>query len=165
MPGISEKPVSRDTLLSIKKCARSASKVLGIEPRSSTPSVVTAAVDQFVRRWQQGKRPAASLLSAEDAPLIIGSLWGEAIVSRFKWQWGMVTFHDHNDVVAPAVFSADRSLAIYPLHFLLGCFSDPAVDVTIMLAYNVLKANSIQKKRPGAFYNLMDGVHRIVRSV
>lgn len=164
MAGISEKPVSPDTLLSIKKCARSASKVLGIEPRASTPSVIAAAVDEFVHQWQKGNRPDYSVLTQDDAPLIIGSLWGEAIVSRFKWQWAMVNFHDHNNAVAPAVLSPDRSLAIYPLHFLLGCFNDPHVDVTILLSYNMLKAGSLDgmKLKPGSYYNLMDSVHRIV---
>ncbi len=158
MGSISEKPVSPDTRLSIKKCARSASKLLGIQPRSSTPSVIASTIDEFVSEWQKGNRPADSVLSLDDAPLIIGSLWGEALVSRFKWEWAMLTFHDHNNVVAPAVVAPDRSLAIFPLHYLLGCFTDAGVEVEILQAYNLLKAGAIGESKPGEYFNLMDGV-------
>lgn len=158
MADISEKPVSPDTRLSIKKCAKSASKVLGIEPRSSTPSIIASTVDEFVVAWQKGNRPADSVLTLDDAPLIIGSLWGEAIVSRFKWDWAMLTFHDHNNFLAPAVVAPDRSLAIYPLHYLQGCFTDATVEVTILQAYNLLKAGSAGDAKPGEYFDLMDGV-------
>jgi hypothetical protein len=154
---ISEKPVSPDTRLSIKKCAKSASKVLGIEPRSSTPSIIASSIDEFVSEWQKGNRPGDSVLSLDDAPLIIGSLWGEALVSRFKWDWAMIMFHDHNNAIAPAVVSPDRSLAIYPLHYLHGCFTDPAAEVAILQAYNLLKAGSAGDAKPGEYLNLMDG--------
>ncbi len=156
---ISEQPVSPDTMLSIKKCARMASSVLKIEPRSSTPSVIASNVDTFARQWQKGHRPDPSILSIDDAPLIIGSLWGEAIASRFKWEWAMLTFHEHNNVIAPAVCSPDRALAIYPLHFLLGCFTDPTVEVTILQAYNLLKAGKAGDAKPGSYFNFMDGVY------
>ena len=162
MAGISEKPVSPDTLLSIKKCAKTAIRVLGMEPRQSTPSAIATALDEFVCQWQKGIRPNESLLPADDAPLIMGSLWGEAIVSRFRWEWAMVTFHDHGNSIAPAVVSPDRALAIYPLHFLTGCFEDSAVDATILLAYNMLKTGPIGNVAPSSYRDVMDGVHRIV---
>jgi hypothetical protein len=153
---ISEKPVSPDTRLSIKKCAKSAGQLLGIEPRSSTPSIIASTIDEFVIRWQKGNRPADSVLSPEDAPLIIGSLWGEALVSRFKWDWAMLTFHDYNDALAPAVVAADRSLVIYPLDYLHGCFVDPGIEVAVLKAYNLLKAGSTSEAQAGDFCNLMD---------
>jgi hypothetical protein len=161
MPGISEKPVSPDTRLSIKKCARSASKLLGIEPRASTPSIIAASIDEFICQWQAGKRPDPIALPPDDAPLIIGSLWGEALVSRFKWDWAMITFQDNQNVmvpaaVVPAVVSADRSLAIYPLDFLLACFTDSTVEVTVLQVYNQLKAGRVPHRRPGEYFNLMD---------
>ena len=101
-------------------------------------------------------------MAADDAPLMMGSLWGEAIVSRFKWDWAMVTFRDHDNSVAPAVVSPDRALAIYPLHYLTGCFEDSAVDVTILLAYNLLKAGSIGSVSRRSYRDVMAGVRRLV---
>jgi len=153
--GISEKPVSPDTLLSIKRCAKTGLRILGIEPRASMPSAIVAGVDRFVRQWQKGIRPAEAVLSAEDAPMIIGCLWAEALVSRFKWEWSMVRFADAGQIIAPAVLAADRSLVIYPLHFLTCCFADPAADVAILRAYNLLKAGAIPNARPRAYLDLM----------
>jgi hypothetical protein len=160
VPRISEQPVSPDTLLSIKKHARTASQLLGIEPRSSTPSVIAAAVDEFVNQWQKGCRPDRSLLPPEDAALIVGSLWGEAIVSRFRWIWVMVTFHGQHNVIAPAIVSPDRSLAIYPLDHLHECFSDPGMDVNILHSYNSLKTAATEDHSAGEYCNLMDKLHQ-----
>ena len=158
MSRISEQPVSPDTLLSIKKHARTASQLLGIEPRSSTPSVIAAVVNEFVNQWQRGVQPDASLLPHDDAPLIVGSLWGEALVSRFRWIWVMVTIHDQQNIVCPAVVAPDRSMAIYPLDHLHECFSDPGVDVNILSSYNMLKSGSIDEGAPGEYRNLMQCV-------
>lgn len=155
MAGISEKPVSPDTLLSIKKAARTASRMLGIEPRFSTPSVITTAVDDFVMRWQQGRRPDPGVLPPDDAPMIIGSLWGEAIVSRFKWEWTIVTFPEH--ILAPAVVAVDRSRVIYPLDHLAICFTQPSADIGIQRAYERLKAGLAQGEA-GAYVDLMRDV-------
>jgi hypothetical protein len=163
VPGISEKPVSPDTLLSIKKCARIALKVLGMEPRQSTPSAIVAGLDEFVVQWQKGIRPDQSLLSSDDAPLIMGSLWGEAVISRFGWQWAMVTFHDHDNAIAPAVVSPDRAVAIYPLHHLTGCFVDSA-EGSIVAAYNILKAG-IDDAVPRSYSDLMESMRRVVPRV
>jgi len=64
--------------------------------------------------------------------------------------------------VAFGVLSTDRSLAIYPLEFMLGCLRDPDVDVTVMLSFNMLQAGSIPKMKEKTYTNVMEGVHRIV---
>ena len=76
----------------------------------------------FVYAWQKGKRPPKKKLDPDDAPYMMGSLWGEQLVKRFGWGWRMITFHDHGDSVAPGVCAPDRLLLVYPIHFLMGCF-------------------------------------------
>ena len=135
-------------------------ELLGLADKSNDAQVLIEAVDAFVYGWQKGKRP--NELDADDAPFIFGILWGDQLVKRFGWDWAMVTFHEHGDSQAPGVLSPDRSLAVYPIHYLMGCFQDSGVDATIALSYNMLVAGSVGKLKPKQYFNLMDGVHRIV---
>ena len=162
MANISENPIDPGTLSSLQGCANEGRELLGLSGKTAEPKAVVEAIDAFVYAWQKGKRPPKKKLDPEDAPFIFGSLWGEQLAKRFGWQWAMVTFHDHGDSVAPAVLTPDRSLAVYPIHFLMGCFQDAGVDATVALSYNMLEAGSIGKLKPKGYVNLMDGVHRIV---
>lgn len=74
----------------------------------------------------------------------------------------MVTFHEHGDSMAPGVLSPDRALAVYPIHFVMGCLQDHTVDTTILIAFRMLEAGKIGSTTPGSSINLMDGVHRII---
>ena len=136
-------------------------KSLGVSP-DDDPAKIVAAVDAFVFDWQCGDHPPASVLDAEDAPFRIGAVWGEQLVRAFGWEWAMVTFHEHGDSTAPGVLSPDRALAVYPIHFIMGCLQDSTVDTTILLAFNMLKAGTIDDTEPGSYFNLMNGVHRII---
>ena len=160
--GVSEAPATQDVLDGIIACAESAGEPLNCDLSKLTPDKVIKLIDKFVCQWQKGNRPAPEVLEEEDAPFIMGSLWGQQLAKRFGWEWGMITFHDHGDSVAPAIISKDRSLVIYPMHFLTGCFQDPDVDATIELSYNLLKEGKLTEFKPGQYFNFMDGVHRIV---
>lgn len=162
MANISERPLDQKIAENIKGSAREALKVLGLTDKSVTASKAVEAVDTFVYRWQRGKRPDVSVIDPDDAPFMMGSLWGHLLVKKFSWEWAMLKFHDHGDSIAPGVLSPDRALAVYPIHFLIGCFRDPSVDCTILLSYNMLKAGSVGEVQPGEYMNLMEGVHRIV---
>src|SRR5262249_30203933 len=147
----------------IKGCADDALKVLGGDYASADPPTIVKAIDDFAFRWQDGERPPTDVVEdGEEARLIMGSLWGEQLVKQFGWQWAKVTFHDYGDTVAFGVFSPDRSLAIYPLEFMLGCLRDPNVDVTVMLSFNTLLAAKVPEAESKSYLNVMDGVHRIV---
>jgi hypothetical protein len=159
---ITERPVEPHILEGIKTCAKDAIGLLGFDPQKVEPRKVIEALDQFVYQWQKGKRLPPDVLGEEDAPFTFGSLWGLLWCRRFKWEWAHVTFHEHGDTVAHGVFSPDRALAIYPIHFLMGCMPNRGVDCTIALAYNMLSAGKIGETKPGEYFNLMDGVHRIV---
>lgn len=162
MASISEQKIQPDTFASIQSCARDAVDLLDIGDKASDPQAVVEAIDAFVYEWQKGQRPPPDILDPEDAPFVLGSLWGEQLVKRFGWEWAMMVFHEHGDSSAPGVVSPDRSLAVYPIHFLIGCLQNPDVDATLALSYNLLDAGKIGKMDPGQYFNLMDGVHRIV---
>src|SRR5262249_32117272 len=129
---------------------------------AADPKTVVDAIDAFVYAWQKGKRPAPKVLDPEDAPYALGGLWGHQLVRRFAWEWAMVTFHEHNDSVAPGVLSPDRALAVYPIHFLMGAMKNPGVDATIALSFNILEAGKASSAKPRRYFNLMEGVRRIV---
>lgn len=160
----SEQPLSADTAAAVSAEIERGTRLLGVAI-DDDPATIAAAVDAFVYAWQCGDRPPASVLDADDAPFILGAVWGEQLVRRFGWEWRMVTFHEHGDSVAPGVLSPDRALAIYPIHFIMGCLHDPTVDTTILLAFNMLEAGTIGPTPPGGFFNLMDGVQRIIPRV
>jgi len=157
---ITDEPLNDETMGSIRGCAGDALTVLGIDP-SANPTTIVEAVDGFAYRWQKGDRPPADVVEdTEQARLVFGSLWGEQLCRQFGWEWRKVVFGDGS--VAFGVVSPDRSLAIYPLDFMLGCMQDAGVDVTVMLSFNMLLAGSIPELPSRSYTNVMDVVHRIV---
>lgn len=160
----SEQPLSADTAAAVGAEIERGTRLLGVAI-DDDPATIVAAVDAFVYAWQCGDRPTASVLDAADAPFILGAVWGEQLVRRFGWEWRMVTFHEHGDSVAPGVLSPDRALAVYPIHFVMGCLQDHTVDTTILIAFRMLEAEKIASTTPGSYFNLMDGVHRIIPRV
>ncbi len=163
---LTEEPIPSDIMGNIKGCADDALEVLGGDLSSADPVTIVDAIDDFAYRWQKGDRPPADVIEdGDDAPLIFGSLWGEQLVKQFGWQWAKVIFHDYDDSCAFGVFSPERSLAIYPFEFMLGCMRNPAVDVTVMLSFNMLLAGEFQQEQEAnqkSYLNVMDVVHRIV---
>lgn len=161
MPKISAGPIPEETLASIRGCVADALAVLGREFASADPAAVVEAVNEFAYRWQKGRRPPADVVAdLEEARLLFGSLWGEQLVKQFGWDWVQVSFPDGSS--AYGVVSRDRSLAVYPLEFLLGCFQDPGVNMTVALAFNLLVAGGVPRMPRRSYTNVMDGVHRIV---
>jgi hypothetical protein len=161
MENVTEHPLEASTAEALLGSNEQGLHILGLDDSADPPTVINA-IDEFVDAWQQGDRPPADELDPEDAPFALGSLWGEQLVRQFGWEWGMITFHDHGNSKAPAVLSPDRALAIYPIHFLMGCMENDGVDCTVALAFNMLAAGSIGELEPRGYLNLMDGVHRIV---
>jgi hypothetical protein len=157
----SEQPISDEVMGSIRGCAADALTVLGPEFESADPPAVVKAIDAFAYRWQKGDRPPSEVVEDTDlARLIFGSLWGEQLVKQFAWEWVQVNFGDGS--FAYGVVSPDRSLAVYPLEFMLGCMQDANVDVTVALAFNMLVAGSVPRMRRRSYTNVMEGVHRII---
>lgn len=162
-PAHSEQPLSPDTAKLISGSARDGLAMLGLD-ESSSPQTVIDSLDAFVDAVQHGERLLPDGIDKDDLPYICGSLWGEQLARQFGWQWATVTFHRHGDTQAPGILSPDRKAAIYPIHFLIGCFRDPGVDCTIALCFNLLVADKMSdlKVSDQTYINLMDRVGRIV---
>jgi len=157
----SERPLRDDTTEALRAEVERGTKLLAVSP-DDDPAVIVAAVDACVYDWQCGQKPPESVLDAEDAPFTLGAVWGQQLVRAFGWEWVTITFHEHGDTTAPGVLAPDRALAVYPIHFIMGCLQDSSVDATILLAFNMLKAGTLAPTTPGSYFNLMDGVHRII---
>src|SRR5262245_59146522 len=109
MANITEQLLRPDTASLLQGAAKDGLRILGLET-TAEPTAIVEAIDKFVDNWQLGKRPPADTLDPEDAPYAMGSLWGQQLVRQFKWEWGMITFHDHGDSHAPGVLSPKRDL-------------------------------------------------------
>ncbi len=145
----------------IQRWATDAAALLELSSTASAEAIVRT-IDEFVFAWQKGERPQVA--PDQDLSATLGSLWGQQLVREFGWQWAAVAFSDNADadVDAVGVFSADRSLAIYPFHFVFGCMEDGA-PVTIALAFNLLVDGSRIPALPkNGYENVMDNVHHIV---
>ena len=162
MARISEDPCPADTLENIRACATDALDTLELVSAPSEPREAISGVNEFIRRWHKENRPGEGSEDFEDSRLCMAALWGEQLAATFGWQWAWVTFHDFDDSRALGVFSANRSLAIYPFEFLLGCMRNPDVPVTILLAFNMLSAGKIPDYPANSFVNVMDHVHHII---
>ncbi len=154
-----DRPATDAVLTNLRGCAADAAGVLGLAA-DATPAGRVAAVDAFVDRWQHGDRPAAGVVAADDVPYLLGSLWGAALVAALGWAWAEVTFNRHKETAALAVVSPDRSLAIFPVHFVLACLEDTGVDCTVALAFEQLTAGAVDGYTPGGYANVMDVVYR-----
>lgn len=161
MAKVSEEPLPAKTVDLLRGAQREGLGVLGLDD-TAAPQVVVNAIDAFVDAWQEGARPPKETLDPEVAHCALGGLWGEQLVRQLRWDWAMVTFHEHGNSKAPGVLSPDRALAVYPIHFIKGCFQDPRVDCTVALAFNMLVGGKTGQQPAKGYFNVMAGVHRIV---
>lgn len=159
-PKITEVLLDPETVTQLHEVAAEAASFLGVDLLTDTPATIIERIDECVYRTQKGDGP--TLPDDEQIDAFLGTLWGEAMVKEFGWNWSKVIFHEYDDAEAVGVFSPDRSLAIYPFHFIYGCVENDA-PVTIMLAFNILKDGSRVPKLPEYGYeNVMDNVHHII---
>lgn len=115
------------------------------------------AINEYVTA--QSKLDLSEIDAWIERALPIGTLWGELYVKELGWEWIKVHFEDES--TAMGVFSKDRSVGIYPWHFVLGCIENGAT-VTILLAWNMLQGGAIPEHGKNSYTNLMDGVHYII---
>jgi hypothetical protein len=123
------------------------------------PLKIVTAINAFVSKPPRGS--SGRVDNWTDRALPLGSLWGQQLVRQFGWEWSGVVFHDRGDTKAIGVLTKDRSLAIYPWHFVFGCLENNA-PVTILLSFNMLLANKIPAQNKGEYVNLMDHVHHVI---
>jgi hypothetical protein len=157
---ISEEAIDSETLDPILGCANDAAQMLGIDLEKLSPQEIVSHIDNCILNIQKGQGP--EIHEEDDPALTLGSLWGQQLVKELGWEWSSVTFHEHDDTKAVGVFSKDRSLAIYPFHFVYGCLENNAT-VTILLSFNMLvDGKRIPSLPAGGFENVMDNVSHIV---
>ena len=58
-----------------------------------------------------------------------------------------------------------RYATIYPIHFILGCMQDSAVDTPILLSFNMLKHLKPDSPTEPKYANFLEQVFRIVPRV
>lgn len=156
---VTEDRIKTSTLVHIEGSAGEGAELVGVRVDAAPLEIVTA-VNQFVSK-QQRRRRSSRVDNWTDRALPLGSLWGCQLVRQFGWEWSGVIFHEHGDSKAVGVFAKDRSLAVYPWHFIFGSLENKA-PVTILLSFNMLAAGRIPAQRAKAYVNLMEGVHHIV---
>ena len=140
-------------MANLRGCAADARRALGLADDAGPAEVVTA-VDAAVWAWQRG----SDRIDRRDVPYLLGSLWGEAVVAAFGWAWAEVVFRRHEDTPAIAVVSPDRSLALFPIHHLLGLAGGPAADCAVRAAFEALAAGRVDGFPPGGYVDVMDHV-------
>ncbi|MGN6543758.1 MAG: hypothetical protein ACTHK7_01825 [Aureliella sp.] len=153
----SESQLSPEMRDAIDDYAAEAARILGLDaPETMSPDEIVEAVDQCVCQLQKGAGP--KFAEDEEAALLLGCLWGQQLVRQLRWQWVGVTFHEFDNAEATGVVSANRSLAIYPFHFIFECLENQA-PVTIRLAFDILKEGRRVPSLPARGYeNVMDHV-------
>jgi hypothetical protein len=153
----SEIPLDSETADMIVRCAQAAEVMLKLDATSLTAAEVVTAIDRCLVAMQQNTGPAVP--EEDDPAFTLGSLWGNQLVRELGWEWSIVTFEEHNDTEAVGVFSPNRELAIYPLHFVWACLEN-AAPVTIKLAFEILTDGSrVPPLPPKSYENVMDHVH------
>lgn len=157
---ISEREVEDEIMDLIRGSAKTAAQILGIDSDQASDAEVISAIDECVFGIQ--KRQGPQIDEGEHPNYLLGSLWGEQLVKKLGWHWANLIFHDYDDAKTIAVVSPDRSLAIYPFHFIEACLEGEA-SVTIELAYNMLVDGHNVPEIPAYKYeNVMECVHHIV---
>lgn len=159
---VTERKLNDDELAEFDHYFREGLKVLEIS-ENSPPEDIVLAVDGFVDEWQESEPDDTDDSSPEEdnvgMALALGIVWGNQIVRKFGWSWVFVTT---GQTERYAVVSPDRSLVIYPAYFLKKCLDDPAVDCTVMLAFNMQQDDKLAKEVPGTYADVMRSVVRIV---
>lgn len=156
---ITDGPIPDETLQKIRDCARGALDDLGPEIAADGPSGIVAAIDDIMDQVQQD--PAGvSKEEGADPSVFFGALWGEQLVAALGWEWANVDLGLGEPLIG--VVAPDRSLVVYPFHFLAHRMADPGLDVTVALAFKMLVDKAIPAMPPGGYADVMEGVRRIV---
>jgi hypothetical protein len=158
---ISEQQLDKSSLRNIIGAAKEGADLLKIDVKSSSDLDIIDAIDLYVSKIQD-EEISKEIDIWTDISIPLGCLWAEVLTEKLGWEWGNVTFHEHDDTKAYGIFSKDRALAIYPFHFIFGCIENKA-PVTITLSYRMLiDGASIPRLPPMGYENVMDNVHHII---
>ena len=155
---VTELPIEESTSTNLPGAAMHGAELVGVSFDDS-PIKIVEAINSFIasppkRRWFQRVDNWARAVP-------IGAVWGMQMQRQFGWEWINMIQHDHDDLNVVAMFDMERTVGIYPFHYVYGCFENK-VYPTVLLAFNMLVAGKIPKFDRRSYENLMDGVQHIV---
>ena len=93
-----------------------------------------------------------------DVPYLLGAVWGGAVVAGCDgWAWAEVVFRRHGDVPAVGVVSADRSMALFPIHAVAGLMEGGGDGGgAIVAVFEQVRDGRLGGFEPGGYVNVMD---------
>lgn len=154
---IAEELIPTSILEDLKGAAVEGASLVNISVEDSPLRIVTA-IDSYIKNQPKGK---SRVDNWENRALPVGSLWGEQLVREFGWEWRTTYLEGNQPSKAIGVFEKDRSLGVYPWHFIFGCL-EYGEEVKVLLAYNFLKSGKIPELKPRGYLNLMEHIQYIV---
>ncbi len=156
---MTELPFDESIAKHLPGAAREGAQLVGVSI-DEPPIRIVEAINAFIAAPPK-KSWFKRIDNWNDRAMPLGSLWAAQMQRQFGWQWVSVIQHDHDDFHALAMFDEQRSIGIYPFHYVFGCLENQ-IYPTILLAFNMLLAGEIPRFERGAYVNLMDGVQHIV---
>jgi hypothetical protein len=156
---LTESSVPKDTATNLLGAGGEGAALAGVSA-DAEPPVIVAALNKYVFENFKKRKPRG-VDFWDDRALPLGACWGTQLVRQFGWQWAFIVHHDFGDTKAIGVVDKKRSMAIYPFHYVFGCFENK-VTPTILLAFNMLLARKLPRFKAKSYTNVMDGVRHIV---
>jgi hypothetical protein len=156
---VTEVPMEEIYTKHIPGAAKEGAGMLGVSVEAE-PIRIVEAINEFIAKPPK-KKWFQRIDNWNDRAMPLGCLWATQMQRQFEWQWVNMIQHDHNDFKVVAMFDTERTVGIYPFHYVFGCF-DNKVYPTILLAFNMLIAGKIPAFETRSYVNLMDGVQHIV---
>ena len=155
---ITESPPDKERMALIDSVANEAGGLLGFDLANDPPQSVMSKVDEVIVDLIHEKPTPVS--EDENPDLLLGVLWGACLVRQFGWYWSDVVVDDQFDEVA--VIAPQQEMIVFPLAFVAAVLDRQCV-CTLALAFNMLlEEGQIEAFSPGAYENLMMGVHHLV---
>jgi hypothetical protein len=152
-----EERLTDQVLSGIVKTASAAADEYQIDMDRDLPGGIVAKLDARVVAAQNGQQPYTNIW--DDLALPIGSIWGQLLCEKFRWEWTMVLSEGKK---MPGVFDPNRALGAYPFDYIFECVKH-GNEVNIELAYNMLITGErfdFASKR--SYTDVMKSIGRIV---
>ena len=154
-----ERPLTAEERTDWQGCVAHGFQEFPLGDPGQAPSELIANLDHCVDEWQAGRRPDPARSDEIDSALSLGAVWAEQMIRQFAWEWVVVIDGDQE---LYAVATPNRSLVIYPSHFIKACLENPTMDCTVALAFNMLSGGKDPGIPPRSYEDVMASVMRIV---
>jgi hypothetical protein len=146
-PKITSKPFDAEDVADINGIAEAGLKLLKLKPSDSAEAKVkklTKLIDEHLHKKTKKNAKALENLASQ-----LGCLYGNILRDEMGWEWCVV--NDDGDEFL-AVGPADKSVLLAPIGYLHSQMTAPVSgDNTSMLLFNMIKAGTIYKGKPGEY--------------